>query len=82
MHGVLFSYKIGNKTGAAGTSCPALKIIGERKISKEEMIEKLNIAIRQYAKRQMVWFKKNKRIKWFRPEEQAKILKGVKKFIY
>ncbi len=35
------------------------------KITKEEMVAKLNIAIRQYAKRQMTWFKRNKNIKWF-----------------
>ncbi len=45
------------------------------KISKDEMVEKLNIAIRQYARRQMTWFsanseggkrhKRNRSIKWF-----------------
>ncbi|MDP2641858.1 MAG: tRNA (adenosine(37)-N6)-dimethylallyltransferase MiaA [bacterium] len=35
------------------------------KISKTEMIEKLNTAICQYAKRQMTWFKRNKKIRWF-----------------
>lgn len=34
------------------------------KLTKEEMIEKLNSAIWQYAKRQMTWFKRNKEIKW------------------
>ena len=37
----------------------------KRKLNKKEMIEKLYIAIRHYAKRQMTWFKKNKEIKWF-----------------
>lgn len=35
------------------------------KISKEEMTEKLSIAIRQYARRQMTWFKRNKKITWY-----------------
>ncbi len=33
-------------------------------ISKETMIKELNIAIWQYAKRQMTWFKRNKEIRW------------------
>ena len=37
----------------------------EGKLTREEMIEKLFVAIRQYAKRQMTWFKRNKKIKWF-----------------
>ena len=39
----------------------------QKKINKEELIVKLNTAIRQYAKRQMTWFKRNKKIKWFTP---------------
>lgn len=34
------------------------------KLSKKEMIEKLEIAINQYAKRQMTWFKRDKKIHW------------------
>ena len=37
----------------------------QNKISKQEMVEKLYIASRHYAKRQMTWFKRNKEIKWF-----------------
>lgn len=33
-------------------------------ISREEMIAELEIKIRQYAKRQRTWFKRNKDIKW------------------
>lgn len=36
------------------------------KISKNEMIEKLNIEIGKYAKRQMTWFRRDKRIIWCR----------------
>ncbi|MCE1198415.1 MAG: tRNA (adenosine(37)-N6)-dimethylallyltransferase MiaA [Marinilabiliales bacterium] len=36
-----------------------LYLVGE--LSKEEMIEKLNIAIHQFAKRQMTWFRKMER---------------------
>lgn len=37
----------------------------QNKISKEDLIEKLNTEIRHYAKRQITWFKRNKKIKWF-----------------
>ena len=33
-------------------------------ISKEEMIDKLKNEIWHYAKRQMTWFKRDKKIKW------------------
>ncbi len=38
----------------------------EKKTSKKEMLEKLEIAINQYAKRQMTWFKRNKEINWIK----------------
>lgn len=52
-----------------------LSLYLKKKISKEEMIEDLNTAIKQYAKRQMIWFKRNKKIKWFKPEEKEIIEK-------
>lgn len=42
-------------------------------LSRGEMVEKLYVEIRRYAKRQMTWFKRNKKIKWFRPDEYRKI---------
>ena len=53
----------------------------QKKISKQEMIHHLEIAIRQYAKRQMVWFKRNKNIKWFTPTDHKKVFAVVKKFL-
>jgi tRNA dimethylallyltransferase len=41
---------------------PALFL--QNKISKTEMLEKMIVENRQYAKRQMTWFKRNKDIKW------------------
>jgi len=41
---------------------PALFLRGE--ISKDEMLAKMLIENWQYAKRQMTWFKRDKRIKW------------------
>jgi len=37
----------------------------QNKITKEEMLKRLNSEIYKYAKRQMTWFKRDKKIKWF-----------------
>lgn len=53
----------------------------QNKITKEKLLLDLEIAIRQYSKRQMIWFKKNKNIQWFAPEDSKIILEAVKKFV-
>jgi len=55
---------------------PALFLRG--KISKDEMLAKMLIENWQYAKRQMTWFKRDKRIKWIKKFKDAE--KIVKKF--
>ena len=35
------------------------------KITKQEMLDKLNSEIYKYAQRQMTWFKRDKEVKWF-----------------
>lgn len=60
----------------------ALQTVGYQEIfgyldglyDKEEAIRLLKRNSRRYAKRQMTWFKKDKGIKWFGPDELAKIL--------
>lgn len=47
------------------------------KLDKKQMEQELFFAIRQYAKRQMAWFKRNKKIKWFKPSEYKDILKHI-----
>ncbi|MEK7138269.1 MAG: tRNA (adenosine(37)-N6)-dimethylallyltransferase MiaA [Patescibacteria group bacterium] len=44
------------------------------KISKDEMLLGLGQAIRQYSKRQMTWFKRNKKISWIRSSREAVFL--------
>lgn len=54
------------------------------KISKKEMVEKLEQAIWQYTKRQKTWFKLNKDIHWFDPKQMIsrhKLVKLVKTFV-
>ena len=38
-------------------------------LTKEEMIEKIKMETRRYAKRQFTWFRKNKQTKWLNVEE-------------
>lgn len=56
---------------------PALFLQG--KIRKEEMIEKMILENWHYAKRQITWFKRDKRIKWIKNHKEAEKL--VRKFI-
>ncbi|MBI3671241.1 tRNA (adenosine(37)-N6)-dimethylallyltransferase MiaA [Candidatus Azambacteria bacterium] len=51
-----------------------LAMLLEGKIKKNEMINKLNTKIRQYAKRQMTWFKRDKDIHWVASEKEAEKL--------
>ncbi|MBU4078253.1 tRNA (adenosine(37)-N6)-dimethylallyltransferase MiaA, partial [Patescibacteria group bacterium] len=41
------------------------------KINEQEMVEKLQKEIEHYAKRQMTWFKKDKRIIWIKNKKTA-----------
>jgi tRNA dimethylallyltransferase len=43
-------------------------------LTYDEMFEQLNIAIQQFAKRQMTWFKRDKDIKWITTPSQAEKL--------
>jgi len=51
----------------------------QNKISKKEMQEKLFQESKNYAKRQMTWFRKDKRIIWLKNYRQIKIV--IKKFL-
>lgn len=45
--------------------------------SKEEMIEKIKMETRRYAKRQITWFKKNKQTIWIGPKDLQRILDEI-----
>lgn len=49
------------------------------KLTKAEMIEKLNTEIWHYAKRQKTWFKRDKKIVWINPKKSNK--KSVTNFL-
>ena len=42
----------------------------EGKLTKEEMIEKIKMETRRYAKRQLTWFRKNKQTIWLNAEDR------------
>jgi tRNA dimethylallyltransferase len=50
-------------------------------ISKERMIDELGRAIYHYAKRQTTWFKRNKNIQWFKPQDRIRIETIVRTFL-
>jgi len=50
-------------------------------ISLESAVENIKKNTKKYAKKQMTWFKKNKSVIWFRPEEIQKIPDSVKKWL-
>ena len=54
------------------------------KITKQEMLEKLNTEIWHFAKRQKTWFKRDPNIIWIDPRkktEKIKALKEIKRFL-
>jgi len=53
----------------------------EGEIEEQKMIEELQNKSWQYAKRQRTWFRKDKEIKWFSPQEIKKIEELIKKFV-
>ncbi|MEK7634963.1 MAG: tRNA (adenosine(37)-N6)-dimethylallyltransferase MiaA [Patescibacteria group bacterium] len=52
----------------------------QNKISKIEMLQRMQTETLQYAKRQNTWFKRDKKINWFNPKEITKIKKITEKF--
>lgn len=52
------------------------------RLTKKELVGKLETEIWRYAKRQMTWFKRDQGILWFKPEEKYKIEKLTRKFLF
>ena len=51
------------------------------KISLETAIEEIKKNTRQYAKRQMTWFKKDKEIKWINAKQRSEIVSMAQKLV-
>lgn len=66
---------------ALGLEYRYLALYLQKKINKKEMLSKTETEIWRFAKRQKMWFKRDTRIKWFKPNEIKKIEKEVRKFL-
>ncbi len=72
-----------------GSDLNSMKSIGycelneylDAKISLDDAIEKIKVETRRYAKRQMTWYRKNRRIHWFSADEIEKIKELLYKWI-
>jgi tRNA dimethylallyltransferase len=53
----------------------------DKKISLETAIEHIKRDTRHYAKKQLSWFNRDKKIRWFSPENEAEILEYIKQKI-
>lgn len=53
----------------------------QKKLNFDDMKKKLKTEIWHYAKRQMTWFKRDKRIVWFSPQDEKDILKYIEDFL-
>ena len=47
------------------------------KISMEEAVKQIKLNTHHYAKRQMTWFKKEKEMNWFTPEQTSEIIRFI-----
>ncbi|MEZ4179944.1 MAG: tRNA (adenosine(37)-N6)-dimethylallyltransferase MiaA [Candidatus Doudnabacteria bacterium] len=54
-----------------GLECRYISLFLRGHITREQLIEQLATAIRQYAKRQLTWWKRNADIQWFKTQSEA-----------
>ena len=66
---------------ALGLEYRYISLFLQKKISKEEMLETLNFQTWHYVKRQMTWFKRNKKICWLTPDNISKSEDLVRLFL-
>ena len=66
-----------SKTALQGLGYKEVVDYLEEKISYEDMIEKIKMETRRYAKRQMTWFKRNKAIVWLDAKDKEKMFSEV-----
>ncbi|OGG80565.1 tRNA (adenosine(37)-N6)-dimethylallyltransferase MiaA [Candidatus Kaiserbacteria bacterium RIFCSPLOWO2_01_FULL_54_13] len=64
-----------------GLEYRALARLLQGRITREQMVDELNRDIRRYARRQLAYWKRNKNIKWFAPEQRKKISKIVENWL-
>ena len=79
LHSEGLSYK---RMFALGLEYRYLALYLQNKMSKKEMLEKLELDIWHYAKRQITYWQRNRDISWFKPEDLQKIERRVQKLIH
>jgi tRNA dimethylallyltransferase len=53
----------------------------QKNLTYEEMVDMLEIKIRQYAKRQKTWLKRDPDIEWFQPENPDAVFWSIEEFL-
>ncbi len=53
----------------------------QEKLEWKQMVQKIQQRTRQYAKRQMTWFRKEAKIEWHQPDDEAAILAKIKVYL-
>jgi len=77
LHAAGLSYK---RMEELGLEYRYLALLLQKKLTKQEFEEQLERAIRQYAKRQARWFRRNKDIRWVDGKTEA--LRLAKEFLH
>ena len=70
---ILDKYVI-SKTALQGLGYKEVKEYLDGQVSYEDMIEKLKMETRRYAKRQLTWFRREKKIKWLSLDEITEVV--------
>ena len=53
----------------------------QNKLKQEALVKKIQLRTRQYAKRQMTWFRREAKIAWHQPDDEAAILDKTKVYL-
>lgn len=53
----------------------------QNKLKQEALVKKIQLRTRQYAKRQMTWFRRETKIAWYQPDDEAAILDKIKVYL-
>ncbi len=87
-HGLLDEVK-GLKAKGYDRSLPAMQAIGyaqlfsylEGEVPLETAVENIQRATRQFAKRQLTWFRRDERIRWFDCEEYEEAYREIERYV-
>jgi tRNA dimethylallyltransferase len=66
---------------AFGLEYRFIKKFLQKELAKDEMIVQLETRIRQFAKRQMTWLKRDQNIEWYTPKNHGAAIERVEVFL-